>query len=83
MGGNRDFCIYTKGVRAGFNQNPASTKGGPIVAKNTGNNSRKGAVTGRSQVRTPNGWTKRDTGTGKFMDGKADAKPFKGVRREN
>jgi hypothetical protein len=55
------------------------------MAKNTatGNNSRKGAVTGRSQVRTPNGWVKRDTGTGKFMDGKADAKPFEGVRRGN
>jgi hypothetical protein len=53
------------------------------MAKNTGNNSRRGAVTGRSQVRTPSGWTKRYTGTGRFMDGKADGKPFKGVRRED
>ncbi|GAA3598452.1 hypothetical protein [Kribbella ginsengisoli] len=53
------------------------------MAKNTGSGSRRGAVTGRSQVSTPSGWVKRDTGSGKFMDGKADGKPFKGVRREN
>jgi hypothetical protein len=27
-------------------------------------------------------WTKRDDKSGKFMDVKADAKPFKGVRKE-
>ena len=27
-------------------------------------------------------WTKRDIGTGRFMDRKADAKPFKGVTKE-
>ncbi|MET7284184.1 hypothetical protein ABZS29_38480 [Kribbella sp. NPDC005582] len=54
------------------------------MAKNTGNNHRQGAVTGRSQTRTPSGgWVKRDTSTGRFMDGKADGKPFKGVRRED
>jgi hypothetical protein len=39
---------------------------------------------GHSQVFNPKtrGWTKRDAETGKFMDRKADAKPFKGVRKE-
>ena len=27
-------------------------------------------------------WTKRDASTGRFMDGKADGKPFKGVIKE-
>ncbi len=30
-----------------------------------------------------NGWVKRDSGTGRFLDRKADDQPFKGVRREN
>ncbi|MGQ0846882.1 MAG: hypothetical protein ACT4QF_22405 [Sporichthyaceae bacterium] len=52
------------------------------MAKNTGSGSRVGAVRGRSQVQTGAGWTKRDASTGRFMDGKADSKPFKGVRKE-
>jgi hypothetical protein len=54
------------------------------LARNTGRGSRRGAVTGRSQVKnTASGrWVKRNTATGRFMDGKADAKPFKGVIRE-
>lgn len=52
------------------------------MAKNTGAGSRRGAVTGRSQVHTPSGWVKRDTTSGRFMDRKADPQPFKGVRRE-
>ena len=56
------------------------------MAKNKpyGDNSRKGAVTGRSQVLNPKTgrYVKRDTETGKFMDQKADNKPFKGVRKE-
>lgn len=54
------------------------------MAKNTRNGFRRGAVTGRSQVRNPasDRWVKRDTATGRFLDGKADAKPFKGIRRE-
>ena len=45
---------------------------------------RRGAVKGRSQtLNTKSGrWVKRDTSTGKFMDAKSDAKPFKGVRKE-
>ena len=54
------------------------------MAKNTGKGHRKGGVKGRSQVHNPSTqtWTKRDTGTGRFMDGKKDSKPFKGVRKE-
>jgi len=52
------------------------------MAKNTGQNFRRGAVTNRTQVQTPSGWVKRDSSTGQFMDRKADPQPFKGVRRE-
>lgn len=50
----------------------------------TGDGHRKGAVRDRSQVHNPktDTWTKRDTGTGQFMDGKKDGTPFKGVRKE-
>ncbi|MCP5433209.1 MAG: hypothetical protein H6923_08070 [Alphaproteobacteria bacterium] len=49
-----------------------------------GDGHRKGAVRDRSQVYNPQNekWTKRDKGTGQFMDQKADSKPFKGVRKE-
>jgi hypothetical protein len=44
---------------------------------------REGAVSKRSQVRTPNGnWVKRNTDTGRFMDQKQDGTRFKGVRKE-
>lgn len=45
---------------------------------------RIGPVKGRSQVQNPvtSNWTKRDTGTGRFIDQKKDGTPFKGVRRE-
>jgi len=45
---------------------------------------RNGAVRDRSQVFNPvtQRWTKRDAGTGRFMDQKADGKPFKGIRKE-
>jgi hypothetical protein len=56
------------------------------MAKNNepGDSRRVGAVKGRSQVKNPvtGTWTKRDDATGKFMDVKADPKPFKGVRKE-
>lgn len=50
----------------------------------TCDNRRQGAVRDRSQAYNPQNqrWTKRDTSTGRFMDQKADSKPFKGVRRE-
>ena len=43
-----------------------------------------GAVKSRSQIKNPltGTWTKRDDKSGKFMDVKADPKPFKGVRKE-
>ena len=50
-----------------------------------GDNSRVGAVRGRSQVYNPTTglWTKRDAQTGKFMDVKTSSNtPFKGVRKE-
>jgi hypothetical protein len=51
------------------------------LAKNTGQGHRDGAVRGRSQSQTPHGnWTKRNTETGRFMDGSKS--PVKGVRRE-
>lgn len=56
------------------------------MAKNApvGDNSRRGAVRDRSQVHNPktDSWVKRDASTGRFMDQKADGKPFKGVRKE-
>ena len=56
------------------------------MAKNgkPGDGHRIGAVKDRSQTYNPKTetWVKRDTGTGKFMDGKADGTPFKGVRKE-
>ena len=56
------------------------------MAKNppTGDGHRRGAVRDRSQVYNPttDHWTKRDTGTGKFIDQKQNGNPFKGVRKE-
>lgn len=50
----------------------------------SGDGHRKGAVRDRSQTHNPkNGnWTKRDTGTGRFIGQKKDGTPFKGVRKE-
>ncbi len=53
------------------------------MAKNTGEGYREGAVRDRSQVKTPAGWTKRDSETGRFLDVKSDGEPFKGVRKEH
>lgn len=57
-----------------------------VMATNppTGDGHRKGAVRDRSQVLNPHTdrYVKRDTDTGRFIDQKADPKPFKGVRRE-
>lgn len=49
-----------------------------------GDGHRKGAVRDRSQVFNPKTerFVKRDSDSGRFMDQKADDKPFKGVRRE-
>jgi hypothetical protein len=55
-----------------------------MMAKNTGNDSRKGSVNDRTQFETPSGNNaKRDTETGQIMDVKtSDKKPFKGVAKE-
>lgn len=49
-----------------------------------GDGHRNGAVRDRSQVYNPTTetWTKRNSDTGRFMDGKKDGEPFKGVRKE-
>lgn len=49
-----------------------------------GDGHRQGQVTERSQTYNPHNdrWMKRDTETGRFIDQKADDKPFKGVRKE-
>ena len=55
------------------------------MAKNTGNNWRKGAVKDRTQTYNPKTglWTKSDTQTGQFMDVKtSDNKPFKGITKK-
>jgi hypothetical protein len=52
--------------------------------KTPGDERRVGAVKTRSQIKNPvtGTWTKRDDRSGKFMDVKADPKPFKGVRKK-
>lgn len=53
------------------------------MAKNTGSNFRRGAVTARTQFQRPDGnWQKRDERTGHLMGAKADGTPFKGVAKE-
>jgi len=53
------------------------------MAKNTGNNFRRGAVTGRTQFQRPDGnYQKRNERTGEFMSVKNGGSPFKGVARE-
>lgn len=54
------------------------------INKPYGDGARKGAVKDRSQVLNPKTgrYVKRDTGTGRFIDQKADKNPFKGVRKE-
>lgn len=49
-----------------------------------GDGHRNGAIKDRSQVYNPktDRWVKRDADTGRFIDQKADDKPFKGIRKE-
>lgn len=55
------------------------------MAKNTGRGFRRGAVLQRTQVQNPKTgrWTKRNAENGRFIDGKSDSKPFKGIRKED
>ncbi len=50
------------------------------MAKNTGNGHRKGAVRSRTEFRQNGTWFKRNTTTGRIMDG--SPKEHKGVRNE-
>lgn len=56
------------------------------MAKNgiVGDGHRNGPVKERSQTYNPKTetWVKRDKASGKFMDGKSDGTPFKGVVKE-
>lgn len=54
------------------------------MARNTGTNSRVGAVKKRSQTINPKTglYVKRDAGTGKFLSVKNDGAPYKGVTME-
>jgi hypothetical protein len=56
-----------------------------VMAKNTGEGFRRGEVSRRSQLPNPltDGYTKRNTDTGRFVEGKEGPKPFKGVRKEH
>ena len=62
-------------------------KAAPLARKlnwSAGDAQRKGAVKTRPQIKNPitGTWTKRDDKSGKFIDVKADPRPFKGVRKE-
>jgi len=50
----------------------------------SGDGHRNGAVRNRTQVLNPKTglFVKRDAGNGRFMDGKSDGKPFKGIKKE-
>lgn len=50
------------------------------MAKNTGKGYRQGAVTSRSEFQHQSTWFKRDTTTGRIMNG--SQKQHKGVRNE-
>jgi hypothetical protein len=54
------------------------------MAKNTGENTRKGAVKKKDQSLNPKTqkWTKRDATTGRFTSVKSDGTPFKGVTKK-
>ena len=54
------------------------------MAKNTGENSRKGAVKKKEQFLNPKTkkWTKKDAKSGKITDVKSDGTPFKGVTKK-
>jgi hypothetical protein len=53
------------------------------MARNTGNDYRKGAVTARTQFERPDGhYQKRDERTGDFMEVKQTEGKFKGVAME-
>jgi hypothetical protein len=53
------------------------------MAKNTGNDFRRGSVTGRTQFERSDGsFQKRNERNGEFMEVKQSPGPFKGVAKE-
>ena len=54
------------------------------MAKNTGDNTRKGAVKNKEQVLNTktDKWTEKDSVTGKFTNVKSNGTPFKGVTKK-
>lgn len=53
------------------------------MAKNTGNDFRRGSVTGRTQFQRPDGmYQKRNERSGHFMEVKQSSGAFKGVAKE-
>jgi len=70
-------------TKAGIGVRSRSVPREAAMAKNTGNDFRRGAVTGRTQFQHENGdWQKRNEGNGQFMERKSSEGPFKGVARE-
>jgi hypothetical protein len=79
-----DILVFLGGAN-----NFGKEKGDKHMAKDTGKGFRKGAVTGRTQVKNPKtkDFTKRNETEGskkrgEFMEVKEDKKPFKGVAKE-
>ena len=54
------------------------------MAKNTGENTRKGAIKNKEQVLNPktDKWVEKDSATGKFTNVKSDGTPLKGVTKK-
>lgn len=77
--GLAEEALFSKLCRAIFK---LVRKMGRVVAKNTGDTYRSGAVKGRVQVKNPatGHYVKIDTKTGRIVDQKKSPGPYKGVR---
>ena len=71
-------------VREGVSVLVAYQDGGKTLKVFVGEERAIKRAIGRSQIKNPitGTWTKRDDKSGKFIDVKADPRPFKGVRKE-
>lgn len=70
-----DYQVTGQLIRAGCRDG-----GDQHMAKNTGQGSRRGAVRNRSEFKHGNTWFKRDTTTGRILNGSPHE--HKGVRNE-
>lgn len=54
------------------------------MAKNTGQDYRRGSVNSRTQSKSPlsSNWTKRETSSGQFLSQKSGGQPYKGAAKE-